>query len=45
MRPVADLRRKPEGAMAPSEGGKVIKKAHKLLLEGTKIIYYVLEFI
>ena len=40
--PVADLRRRPEGPMAPLREEKAINKAHKLLLEGTKIIDYCL---
>ena len=39
---VADLRRRPEGAMAPQRKEKAINKAFKLLLEGAKIIYYCL---
>ena len=35
---VADLRRRPEGAMAPLREETATKKAYKLLLEGTKII-------
>ena len=38
---VADLRRRPEGAMGGREE-KIINKAHKLLLEGAKIIDYCL---
>ena len=39
---VADLRRRPEGAMAAVMEEKAINKAHKLLLEGTIIIDYCL---
>ena len=34
--PVADLKKRPEGAMAPPEGGNSNFKAHKLLLQGAK---------
>ena len=34
--PVADLRRRPEGAMVPLREETATKKAHKLLLEGPK---------
>ena len=37
---VVDLRRRPEGAMAPLREEKAINKAHKLLLEGAKSIDY-----
>ena len=37
MRPVADLRRRPEGAMAPLRKKTAIKKVHKFLLEHAKI--------
>ena len=41
--PLADLRRRPEGAMAPLREETAIKKAPKLLLEGAKMIDF--EFI
>ena len=42
LHPVADLRRRPEGAMAPLREETAIKKVHKLLLEGAKIITLIL---
>ena len=35
--PVADPRRRPEGAMAPLREETAINKAYELLLQGTKI--------
>ena len=39
---VADLRRRLEGAMPPLREEKAINKVYKLLLEGAKIIDFVL---